>query len=381
MSERPRKRRGARSAEDVPAGQVLSRRALNRALLQRQMLLRREKRSAGEAIERLVGMQGQTPLSPYVALWSRLEDFDPQELAAMILDRRAVRIAAMRTTIHLLTARDCLALRPVMQPVLDAGFASSPFKKNLVGVDIGAVVEAGRTLLEERPLSAAELGKLLREQWPDRDAESLAYACRYLLPLVQVPPRGVWGRTGQTRHTTADAWLGRPLDADATPDAAVLRYLAAFGPATVSDIRIWSWQTGLREVVERLRPQLRTFRDEQGRELFDVPDGALPDPDSPAPPRFLPDYDNLVLSHADRGRISGDAKWDAAWYWGSLLVDGFVGGTWRVTTERGSTRLRIRALQPLSGSDAAAVAEEGARLLDFMAPDAGSKDVTILDPG
>ena len=341
------------------------------------MLLRRELMPAAVAIERLVGMQGQTPLSPYLALWSRLESFDPGELAAMILDRSAVRIAVMRTTIHLLTARDALALRHVMQPVLDAGFASSPFRKRLVGADIDAVVGAGRALLEERPLSAAELGKRLRERFPDRDGEALAYACRYLLPLVQVPPRAVWGRTGQTRHTTAEAWLGRPLDTDASPDDVVLRYLAAFGPATVSDIRTWSWQPGLREVVERLRPRLRTFRDEQGRELFDVPDGALPDPDSPAPTRFLPDYDNLFLSHADRSRIYGDAAWAENWDWGSLLVDGFLTGTWRLATERATALLSVKVMRRLSHGEAQAVEEEGVRVIDFMAADATTRDVAI----
>jgi hypothetical protein len=344
------------------------------------MLLCRERLPAADAIERLVGIQGQTPLSPYIALWSRLQAFEPTELAALILDRSAVRIAAMRTTIHLLTARDCLALRPVMQPVLDAGFASSPFRKNLAGVDIDAVLEAGRALLEEKPRSAAELGQLLRGQWPDRDGESLAYACRYLLPLVQVPPRGVWGRTGQTRHTTAEAWLGRPLDAGASPDAAVLRYLAAFGPATVSDVRTWSWQTGLREVVERLRPQLRTFRDEQGRELFDVPDGPLPDPDSPAPPRFLPDYDNIALSHADRSRIYPQVPWGGGWEFGALLVDGFVGGTWRIRNERDTAQLLIRTMRRLPGADEAEVTEEGLRLLDFVAAGAATKDVLIVAP-
>src|SRR5688572_4145999 len=268
------------------------------------MLLRRRKVPALDAIEHLVGMQAQAPAPPYIGLWTRLEGFRPDELGRLILDRHAVRIALMRNTVHLVSVRDCLALRPLMQPVIQRTLYSTRANRaHLEGVDTGALVAAGRALLEEKPRTAKELGKLLQEQWPERDPTSLARAIRHLLPLIQVPPRGVWGKSGPAAHTTAEAWLGLPLDPSPSIEDIVLRYLRAFGPATVKDVQTWSGLTRLGEVVERLRPRLRTFSDERGKELFDVPDVSMPDPDIPAPPRFLPEFDNLILSHADRTRF------------------------------------------------------------------------------
>src|SRR5439155_1649469 len=201
----------------------------------------------------------------------------------------------------------------------------------------------------KRPRTTAELRTLLSASWPGYDPDALAYACGYLLPLVQIPPRAVWGRTGMPLHATAEAWLGRPLSPETSPDAAVRRYLAAFGPASIADVRTWSWLTSVREIVERLRPELRTFRDEQGRELFDVPNGLLPNADAPAPPRFLPDFDNTVLSHADRTRIVPvTVRQTASWNRGALLVDGFVAGTWKILREKRAATLRIRTFQGLS---------------------------------
>ena len=188
----------------------------------------------------------------------------------------------MRATLHLVTADDCLVLRPLAQPVL--AFA--------------------RSLLTERPHTGAQLRTALQERFPGGAA--LAYACRNLLGLVQVPPRRVWGRSAQVTSTTAEAWLGRPLAAAPSIDDVVLRYLGAFGPAAVADVAAWSRLTGLREVIDRMEPRLRLFRDDRGRELFDLPDAPRPDPDVPAPPRFLPEYDNVLLSHADRSRFVSD---------------------------------------------------------------------------
>lgn len=359
---------------------VLGPRALNRALLARQLLLRRSKLSIPKAIEHLVGMQAQIPNSPYIGLWTRLDGFRPDALARMIVARRAVRGALLRTTLHLVTARDYLALRPLLQPVMERCLNGN-FRRPLAGLDARAVADAGHALLEERPRSGAELGALLHERWPGHDARALGYAVQYLSPLLQMPPRGVWGTTGPTAWTTAEAWLGRRLKA-LSPDTLVLRYLAAFGPASVADMRVWSGLPELREVAERLRRRLRTFRDERGAELFDLPGAPRPDPETPAPPRFLPFYDNVMLSHAERARIVPEGRRAPVFtteglFVGTVLVDGFIGARWRIVAGRANTTLAIDTFARLRRSDRAALEDEGARLLAFAAPDARSRGVRI----
>jgi hypothetical protein len=283
---------------------VLDDRALGRATLARQGLLAREPGDLLATVHRLVGLQAQVPHNPYTALWSRLADFDPLALSGLIEDRALVRIVTLRATIHLVTADDALLLRPLVQPVLDGELARhSEHKDKFPGVDLAAVMAVMRPLVEEKPRTGTELRALVAEHFPDLDAPALAYAVRNKLAMVQVPPRGLWGRGGQVRTTTAVSWLGRPLVAEPDVDAVVLRYFAAFGPAAVADVATWSRLTALREVVDRLRPKLQVFRDERGRELFDLPDAPRPDPATPAPTRFLPEYDNVLRRH-DRVRAA-----------------------------------------------------------------------------
>jgi len=370
---------------EYASGGVLSRRALNRALLERQLLLRRSSMPVPAAVEHLVGLQAQAPNTPYIGLWTRLEGFHAEDLSQLIKDRRAVRIALMRGTIHLVTERDCLALRPVVQPIMDRSLKSGAFSRSNMGIEFQALAAAGRAIVEEKPRTLAELGKLLQEQWPDRDATALAYAIRDMLPLVQVPPRGLWGASGQATCTTAEAWLGGSLAADSSPDELIIRYLAAFGPATVSDMQKWSGLSGLREAAERFRPRLRTFRDEHGNELFDLLNAPLPDPDTPAPPRFLPEFDNVLLSHADRTRIIADEhRWGVftnnGLILGTVLVDGFVRATWKIAKERGTATLVIQPFARLAKQDRAALVDEGAWLLAFDAAGAKTHDIKFIPP-
>ena len=361
---------------------VLNQRALNRALLERQLLLERVSVPSLKAIEHLVGMQAQAPLVPYFGLWSRLARFEAAELSELIESRRAVRAPAMmRTTIHLLSARDYVAMRPVLQPVQERGFnTGSPFGRQLTGIDVGGVLATGRSILAEKPRTVGQLRTALAAHYPGWDATSLAYAVRYLVPIVQVPPRGLWGRSGGPVIALAEDWLGAPLATDISPDAMILRYLRAFGPASVQDIQAWSWLTRLRPHVERLRPRLRTFRDERGRELFDVPDGPLPDADVSAPPRFLPEYDNVLLSHDDRTRIIADPRVLAfppgnGGRYGSLLVDGMFTATWRTAIEGPRATLVIEPIRALTAAERTDVAEEGISLLAFGLPDTTDRDV------
>lgn len=376
-------RRGAYRAR-VPAD-VLDPRSLNRALLQRQGLLARSDTSAADVVEQLVGMQAQVPSNPYLALWSRLSDFDPVELSDLIARRGAVRAGLMRATIHLVTSRDCLAFHPITQPVLARTFKSQ-FRQQVDGADVDAIVAAGVDLLAAEPRTRAELSALLAPRWPDLDPALPGLVVTHHVPLVQVPPRGLWGQSGQARWALAETWLGDDLDPQPSTDAMVLRYLAAFGPATTGDVRTWSRLTGLREVVDRLRPQLRTFRDERGRELFDVPDGPLPDPDTPAPPRFLPEYDNVTLSHDDRSRILNGQGPGLPFPQGSaigtLLVDGFYRANWKIATDDGVATLTIDRFTPLPGDPAGTLDEivaEGTGLLAFVAPEASARRVVGVD--
>jgi hypothetical protein len=367
------------------SGEVLDNRTLNRATLARQLLLRRAEMPVLDAVEHLVGLQAQVPLNPYTGLWSRLAGFQPEQLARLLEDRRVVRTVLMRGTIHLVTADDCLGLRPLVQPVLDAELGRHrDHAPVLASVDLAPVLAFARRLLAAGPRTGPELRAALAERFPSDDSAALAYACRNHLALVQVPPRGVWGRTSQVAVTTAEAWLGRDLAVSPSLDELVLRYLAAFGPASAADVAAWSRLTGLREVVEGLRPRLRTFRDEGGRELFDLAEAPRPDPDTPAPPRFLPEYDNLLLSHADRSRFHGDhgSARLAGPVHGAVLYDGLVCGVWRIERDAaaGAAALVVEHAAPLTKRAMSALGAEGRRFLRFALGEA-DRDVRFVTAG
>ncbi|MFE9022744.1 winged helix DNA-binding domain-containing protein [Streptomyces sp. NPDC007808] len=352
--------RGAGRAT-AATGTVLSARALNRATLDRQLLLRRSPLSALAAVEHLVGLQAQEVKPPYYALAARLDGFTTEELSGLLADRAVVRIVTMRSTIHMHTADDSLTLRPLVQPARDREI--NYFRKGLVGVDLDRLAVLARELVEAEPRTMKQLREALGAEWPDADPQSLAVAARCKLPLVQVTPRGMWGRSAQVTLTTAEHWLDRPAQPAASAEDAVLRYLAAFGPASVKDMQTWSGLTRMRDAFERLRPELATFRDENGVELFDLPDAPRPDPDTPAPPRFLPEFDNLLLSHADRTRVIPPANrgrtWQANTFYCPLLVDGFLAGVWRILGDA----LVIEPFTELTKAQREEVSEEAERVL------------------
>ncbi|MGW1814856.1 winged helix DNA-binding domain-containing protein [Streptomyces sp. NPDC002125] len=349
---------------------VLSTRALNRATLERQLLLRRAAVTAKEAIGGLVGLQAQNTRPPYFQLHARLADFDPAELSALMESREVVRIVTLRSTIHTHTAEDALTLRPLVQPARDREL--NMFRNGLTGVDLDRLTVLARELVEERPRTLKELRQELRPHWPDADPQSLGVAARCRLPLVQVTPRGLWGRSGQVALTTAEHWLGSPPLPAATPDATVLRYLAAFGPASVKDMQMWAGLTRMREVFERLRPRLVTFRDDNGAELFDLPDAPHPDPDTPAPPRFLPEFDNVLLGHADRTRVippeykGRNGVGNQAY--GTVLADGFLAAVWRLDETADEAVVTVQALGRLGRAARDEIAQEAVEMLGVMCP-------------
>jgi DNA glycosylase AlkZ-like len=349
---------------------VLTKRALNRALLERQLLLRRRRMPPLEAVERLVALHSQVPRDPYVALWSRIEPFRAETLSDALEERRAVRMTLLRGTLHLVTARDAIGMRTLVQPGIERViYGSSPLRRAVGSVDMDELFAALRAWLEERPRRRAELVKEIGALWPDADADSLGYAM-YALPTVQVTPRGLWRRSGGSAFTTMQAWLGASPDPAAEVETLVLRYLAALGPATPADAQYWSGVPGLGEAFERLRPRLRIVRDEDDRELFDVSRAPLPDPDVRAPVRFLPEYDNVMIGHKDRTRIipEGIPRWTEVG-WGSVLVDGTVAARWRLVDANPGPTLRIEPFHRLTREERADTREEAGRLGAFLTSD------------
>ncbi|MEP7766057.1 winged helix DNA-binding domain-containing protein [Sanguibacter sp. 25GB23B1] len=386
------------TAEGAPPG--CTERELGRALLARQHLLAPAEPAVDpgtdvlRVITHLVGLQSQAPDPPYVGLWTRLRGFDPQTLGSLLLERRVVRLALLRGTIHLVAAEDALVLHALLAPLFAAQLRSNTqHGKHLAPLDSSELAAAGRAALADGPLSPADLGEVLARRWPGVPPASLAHGVRGLLPLVQVPPRGLWRARGPgtgTRWTTAESWLGRdvpvlddPAERQAALATLVLRYLAAFGPATVADVQRWSGLTGLGRVVASIRPLLVAFTGPDGREHLDVLDGPRPAADECAPVRFLPEWDNLLLGHARRERVITEERRRAMFtangiVHASVLVDGAVVGRWAVRTAPGSATLEVHLLDArLSTAQRAEAEAEGVRLLGLVADPASEHRVVI----
>ncbi|MFC4120985.1 winged helix DNA-binding domain-containing protein [Nonomuraea zeae] len=338
---------------------MLSLRDLNRATLARQHLLTRHEGDAADVVRRLVGLQAQEPRPPYVGVWTRLEGLERDDLHAALHARTLVRATMWRATLHLVTADDFAAFRPLLRPVLAAA------ARRFDGVDFDAVVAAADRLLAAGPMTFNELRPLLLTEFPGAYDRALGYAVRMLTPLVMVPTEDRWSFPREPSFGLP----GIGLDPAPAVEPLIERYLAAFGPATPADVQTWSGLTGLRPVMKAM--DLERVTDFAGRELFDLPDAPRPGGDVPAPVRFLPDFDTLVLGHADRTRVLAEE------YKGRVatknlrvkavyLIDGFAAGTWQIKrTAKRATLL----ISPFASTSLDVVEEEGLRLLAFAEPD------------
>lgn len=359
---------------------VLSNRALNRALLARQMLLAREKTSAIAAIERLVAMQAQVARPPFVGLWTRLQDFQRTELVDALHARSVVRVTSLRGTLHLMSAADYAAMRGTLQPMLTRG-SQAILRERCAGIDAERLGVEARKFFTKSPATFDALRDHLQAKFPRLDVRAMGYTVRTHLPLVQVPTAATWAFPASAEFALADKWLAKAISTAATaPDAMVLRYLAAFGPATPADAQAWSGMPGLRDVFESLRPSLVTFRDERKRELFDLPGAPRPDADTDAPVRFIADFDNLVLSHDDRSRIvakehRGKVTLKNLQVRATFLVDGMVAGTWKSERKRKGAVLVIEPFATVARRVRGALEAEAETLLEFLEEDADARDI------
>ncbi|MGK3208984.1 winged helix DNA-binding domain-containing protein [Amycolatopsis sp. MEPSY49] len=362
--------------------ETLSRRALNRATLERQLLLRRVKMSALAAVEHLAGLQAQAPFPPYFALWSRLHGFRPAELSELLESRQVVRIALMRGTVHLVTAADALAWRPVVQVLYERDLkTNTQHASALAGLDHDEIASAARELLATSALTGTALGAELAKRW-DVPAASLTHLARGRLPLVQTPPRAIWGKAGQTTYACLDEWVGAPLPAP-SPASLIARYLRAFGPASVADVQAWAGITRLGEVAASM--DLRRYRDPDGRELLDLPELTVPDEDVPAPPRLLGPFDQMILSFADRTRVISDEYrkrviTQNGLVKGTLLVGGQVRGLWELRKERKAAVVELSPFEKLPKRDLGMLESAAGRLVEWAEPAAETREVRILAP-
>ncbi|RKR92948.1 winged helix DNA-binding protein [Micromonospora pisi] len=349
---------------------VLDARALNRATLARQLLLDHADVPVLDAVAHLCGLQAQEPQEPFVGLWSRLRAFDPAVLSDLMTRRGVVRTHLMRRTVHLLTADDAVAWRARHDSMLRQRVLGT-YRRELAGVDLDELAAAGRAVMADAaPRSMTELARALAVRWPEPGPRALGeMLVAALIPMVQLPPRGLWRTRAGVRNVLLSSWVGRETDppapegSDPVGESLVRRYLAAFGPAAVADVRAWCGLAGLPAAVAAIRHELVAFRDERGRELLDLPDAPRPDPDTPAPVRFLPAFDNALLGYDDRSRIVDNAHRGLSVAGARVvLVDGRVAATWGVQ----DGTVVVAPLRRFSRADRATVAEQARALASFL---------------
>jgi hypothetical protein len=365
------------------ADHILKLRDLNRATLARQMLLKREPLPVHTAVERLVGLQAQLPVAPYVGLWTRLCDFSREGLAREIECRKIVKATMMRATLHVCTADDYLRFRTTLQPML-SGAGDAIVEQRGGKFDSKKLLTEAKRYIGEKPRTFAEISEWAVKLMPGQDVGALRYTVRTNLALVQTPITTGWSYSAKPEFTLAESWIGRPIALQDNLPELVHRYLAAFGPASVTDAQTWLGMK-LKDTFEKLRPKLRTYRDEGRRDLFDLPNPSLPDGEIPAPVRFLPEFDNLLLSHSNRTRVLADEFRSKVYLPGlrvaaTVLVDGFVRAAWKVERSKDAATLMIEPFAKLSKPELTALKEEGGRLIRFVEANAKSYEVRIAKP-
>ena len=360
---------------------VLTDRQLNRATLARQLLLARQAMPVVKAIEQVLALQAQVPRPPHLGLWSRLEAFEREHLLVPLHARTLVRATTMRGTIHIMSAKDFLAFRGALQPSLTAGWKAVAGKMETPPIE--RLVAAGRKFLGRDGHTFNGIRAELVKHFPKSHDRIMGYAVRTHLPLVQVPTRDdAWGFPADASFALADGWLKKPVGEGTGPAALILRYLAAFGPATVADIQAWTGMRGIAELMAPIRSKLVTFEDVRGRTLFDLPKAPRPDEDTVAPVRFLPEYDSVMLAHADRSRMVDD-KFRKVLITKNLiipptfLVDGRVAGTWKLERKKTAATLTLTPFLPLAKAAKTALEQEGLALLAFVEPDAAATRVSM----
>lgn len=363
---------------------ILTRRQLNRATLARQLLLQRADIPIADAVARIAGMQMQEEAPVPIGLWSRLTGVTREAVVAAFNDRTLVRGTAMRGTLYAFIADDFAWIRPTIGPGLAAS-AATYVRKSAASEEIAAAIETLLAMLEAGPLTADQMRDAVAAMNPAGDVRQIAYAARMALPLVQLPSGTAKGFASKTPYALAESWLGKPLAPEPDLPELVRRYLAAYGPATAADVGAWTGIPGPAALLKGMEGDLVTYRGNGKTLLYDVPDGPLPDEDTPAPPRLLPAFDNLLLSHKDRTRVVTDEHRARLYQKGNLrilasfLVDGEAIGTWRIARARREAVLTLIPFVPMAKADRLALTEVAEALARFLEPIAIAWGVAVDD--
>ncbi len=352
----------------------LSLRALNRSSLARQMLLERVSLPVTKALEKTVGIQAQQAPAPYVWFWTRLKDFQRDDLAQAIEAHEIVKATFFRATLHLTTREDYLRFRTAITPALTGAAESIVKGRENTGFDQAEILEMGRKFIAQEPRSFAEITAYFSETLPQFDIGALRYSVRTHLHLIQVPTDTYWSYPGNPKFTLAETWNGEASSPKDETKALIKRILAAFGPASLNDLQKWT-SLMLKDILPTFKDELVIYHDEKKKELFDIADMPLVDEDTPVPIRFLPGFDNLLIAYDKRQRIVADDYRKKVYLPGliiapTILIDGFVEGVWKAERKKKEAFLHMELFKPLTQSQQSQLEEEAEALIRFLEPEA-----------